>query len=197
MINVSSITEKQKLTIAKGLCDYNYIMNNWKKNDADFQDVYYSFYLKARWAVMNLPGNKNPYFDKLQSIASTDEFMSILDDLKSKMAASSYEFSLCSKLLHTRNPQSPIYDSKVCDYLTNEENIDFWWHHSPKVRGASRKLSEREKIEHDWIELNTWYNTFLSSPKGNQWIRWFDYNFPSYSSISNVKKIDFIIFATR
>lgn len=197
MINVTTITPKQKLTIAKGLCDYCYIMDNWHLNDEDFQEVYYTFYLKARWAVMNLYDNKNPYFEKLQAINPTDDFMEILDDLKSSMIANSYEFSLGSKLLHTRNPQKPIYDSKVCDYLTAEENVDFWWHHSPKVRGASRGLSERQKIEHDWNELNAWYNTFLTSTRGRQWIDWFNLNFPSYSSISDVKKVDFIIFATR
>ena len=51
-IDVKSITDRQKLTIEKGLCDYRYIMANWKKNDRDFQEVYYDFYLKARWAVM-------------------------------------------------------------------------------------------------------------------------------------------------
>ena len=197
MINVLAITGKQKLTIAKGLCDYSYIMDNWQNNDADFKDVYYSFYLKARWAAMNLPGNKNPYFDKLQNINLADDFMDILDDLKNTMDAGSYEFSLGSKLLHTRNPQMPIYDSKVRDYLTTEEGVDFWWHHPPRVRGASRKMTERQKIEHDWNELNSWYNSFLPSPRGRQWIQWFDTNFPAYAGISDIKKIDFIIFATR
>ena len=71
-IELDKITSRQKLTIAKGLCDYQYIMENWQKNDMDFQDVYYEFYLKARWAVMSKPNNKEPYFRKLQDISSTD-----------------------------------------------------------------------------------------------------------------------------
>ena len=47
-IDVKSITDRQKLTIEKGLCDYRYIMANWKKNDRDFQEVYYDFYLKDK-----------------------------------------------------------------------------------------------------------------------------------------------------
>ena len=47
-IDVNGITSRQKLVIAKGLCDYQYIMDNWKKDDVDFRDVYYEFYLKAR-----------------------------------------------------------------------------------------------------------------------------------------------------
>lgn len=48
-IDVNQITERQKFTIRKGLCDYQYIMANQSKNDSDFQAVYYDFYLKARW----------------------------------------------------------------------------------------------------------------------------------------------------
>lgn len=32
---------------------------------------------------------------------------------------------------------------------------------------------------------------------GQEWIEWFDINFPTYKEINNVKKIDFIIFATN
>lgn len=53
MIEIGKITERQKLIIRKGLLDYKYIMDNWKKNDEDFQKVYYEFYLKARFSVLN------------------------------------------------------------------------------------------------------------------------------------------------
>ena len=196
MIDVNSITPKQKLTIDKGLCDYKFIMERWPDQDEDFEEVYYGFYLKARWAVMNLPGNKRPYFDKLYNL-DTSDLMEILDDLKDSMIAGSYEFSLGTKLLHTRHPSNPIYDSKVLSYLTEEEHVDFWWHHSPIVRGAASGLSERQKIAHDWRMLNAWYEAFLPSERGREWIEWFDANFPLSAEISNVKKIDFIIFATN
>ena len=60
LLNLNLITDKQKLIIAKGLLDYQYIMEHWK-NDCvnadttiqdDFRSVYYGFYLKARWAKM-------------------------------------------------------------------------------------------------------------------------------------------------
>lgn len=194
-IDLEKITPRQKLTIAKGLCEYEYIMNNWQNNDSDFREVYYEFYLKARWAVMSNPNNSIPYFEKLQAISLDDDLMGILDFLKDKMEKHSYELSLGSKLLHTRNPAMPIYDSKVREYLTKEENVPFWWH----VTGssASRGTAEREKIKHDWTELCNWYTMFLPSPRGKQWIDWFDSNFPTYRHISDVKKVDFIIFATN
>lgn len=196
-IDVNQITPRQKLTIAKGLCDYQYIMDNWQTNDADFQAVYYEFYLKARWAVMSKPNNKALYFQKLQSISPEDSLIDILNDLKEKMENQSYELSIGSKLLHTRNAASPIYDSKVREYLSREENVNFWWQRTIKESDAPRGISECGKIKHDWLELCKWYNTFLTSTRGTKWIEWFDINFPNYTHISNIKKIDFIIYVTN
>lgn len=193
MIDVYQITPRQKLIIEKGLCDYRYIMENWKLNDSDFQAVYYDFYLSARWAVMSKEGNKKPYFELLQRIEPTDSLIDLVEELKEKMENHSYEFSLGSKLLHTRNPLSPIYDSKIREYLSAEEGVHFWWHGT----GAPRGTTELEKIKHDWHVLNNWYKEILDSDRGGAWINWFDYAFPDAISISNVKKIDFIIFVAR
>lgn len=192
-IDVYQITPRQKLAIAKGLCDYRYIMEYWKQNDSDFQKVFYDFYLKARWAIMNKTGNKEPYFKKLQEISPDDSLIDILKDLKLRMESDSYEFSIGSKLLHTRNPSMPIYDSKVRDYLSAEEKVSFLWYQS----GTSRDKSALEKIEYDWKKLREWYDCFLNSEQGLEWLSWFDRCFPAYADISSVKKVDFIIFATN
>ncbi len=196
-IDIAKITPRQKLIIAKGLYDYQYIMDNWKTNDSDFRAVYYDFYLKARWAVMSNPNNANPYFAKLQSINPEDDLMKILFELKEDMEKKSYEFSLVTKMLHTRNPQFPIYDSKVREYLSKEENVDFWWQIPNSKSGAPRKTTEEEKIEHDWSILCEWYVGFFESKRGKVWIDWFDCTFPTHKDISDYKKIDFIIFATN
>lgn len=198
-INIEMITPRQKLIIAKGLCDYQYIMDNWEKNDDDFRTVYYDFYLKARWAVMSKESNSQPYFRKLQTILPTDDLVDIVSDLKEEMERQSYELSLISKLLHTRNPSSPIYDSKVREYLSREENVEFWWQRKTGMSGKSapRGTAEIAKIEHDWLALCEWYKEFLQSSRGLQWIEWFDSNFPTYKHISSVKKVDFIIFAAN
>lgn len=194
-IDLEKITLRQKMTIAKGLCEYEYIMNNWQNNNLDFKEVYYEFYLKSRWSVMSKQNNKDKYFDELQDISPNDDLMGIIDCLKERMEGHSFEFSISSKLLHTRNSAMPIYDSKIRAYLMKEENVPFWWNvtHS----SAPRRTSDREKIKHDWVELCNWYTKFLSSSEGKKWIEWFDSNFPSYTSISDVKKVDFIIFATN
>ncbi|MBE6775225.1 MAG: hypothetical protein E7543_03440 [Ruminococcaceae bacterium] len=197
-IEVNSITPRQKLTINIGLCEYQYIMENWQTNSEDFKAVFYDFYLKARWSVMTKPSNSIPYFKKLQSISPTDDLIDIISDLKEEMGQHGFEFSLSSKLLHTRNPSSPIYDSKIREYLSKEEKVEFWWGRSKGMYGspAPRGTSECEKIRHDWINLCQWYNQFLSSKRCKEWINWFDDNFQNHTTISDVKKIDFIIFAS-
>lgn len=191
-IELSKITPRQKLIIAKGLCDYQYIMENWQTNDADFKKVYYDFYLRARWAVMSNPKNSDPYFEKLQSIRPDEDLMTIIKELKDEIEEKSFEFSLVSKLLHTRNSSLPIYDSKVRDYLSKEEGVHFLWNGS-----SHNDESGEKKIQHDWKALRDWYCNFLKSPEGEDWINWFNTNFPTYTNISDVKKVDFIIFATQ
>lgn len=196
-IVLEAITPRQKLKIIKGLYDYQYIMENWQTDDADFQKVYFDFYLKARWAVMGKEKNSGPYFELLRSIDPEVDLMEILLDLKRKTETDSYEFSLGSKLLHTRNPSMPIYDSTVRGYLFSEEDVKFWWYIPQKISGAPRGTPEFEKIKHDWGQLRNWYDSFLSLPRGKEWIGWFDNTFPAFSGISNIKKVDFIIYGTN
>ena len=200
MQNIRNFTPKEKLIISKGLLDYEYIMNNWKTNNKDFQDVFYSFYLKARWAAMSKEQNLSAYFDLLNSYSNStnvqrEDLMSIVNAL----SEDSKEFSICSKLLHTINPDCPIYDSKVRMRLSNNINkVEFWWQRDKGMygKGAPRKTSVDEKIDHDWKVLCDWYDNFLTSSIGQQWIELFDQTFPNYTNISDVKKIDCIIFAT-
>lgn len=192
-IDLNKITPRQKLTIAKGLCDYQYIMENWYKNDEDFQKVYYEFYLKSRWSEINKGDNKKIYFNLLKSISPDTCLVSIVTALKKGMNSCSNEFSIASKLLHTRNPSLPIYDSKIREYLSKKENVNLWWQIPNKVSGAPRCTKELDKIEHDWYLLCKWYEEFESE----QWISWFDSSFPAFKDIANVKKIDFIIFAAN
>ena len=195
MVDLEDITELQKLKIEKGLCDYRYIMNNWKKNDADFQKVYYDFYLKAGWHYTYNEHFKETYFGLFSNNSLEMNLRNVLDCLKKDN--NNYYFSFSSKLIHTKNPRLPIYDSKVKDYLI-DKNVNLWWHVSNKKSGAPRKTSEIEKIMHDWDEICKWYEIFLSSPLGEEWVKWFDESFPTYKDdISMVKKIDFIIYATN
>jgi len=96
--------------------------------------------------------------------------------------------------LYTVNNQSPIYDSKVFRYLKKEEQVDLWDIQVPKKDRYGKEISKIDKITNNWKRLNDWYRSFLPSSRGQSWIQWFDSNYPDYAHISDIKKIDFIIF---
>ena len=144
---------------------------------------------------MKLPGNRIPFFEKLFHCKKEQDLIDLVIYLHDNLALADYEFSFATKLLHTVNPDSPIYDSKVYKYLKKEERVDFWNIQAIRRDARGREIDKIEKIAHNWDRLTLWYSYFLASKRGEKWIKWFDKNFPSYAHISNVKKIDFIIFS--
>lgn len=192
-ISINQITDKQVLDLGKALLDYEYIQNHCGNPfDKDFQDVYYSFYLKARWAQLGGKGGSKcgAYFNVLNSINGTELLEDVLEELIVAGVSDTYEFSIGSKLLHTKNPNSPIFDSKVYSYLTKDEGLQLQYRKA--LKNGQTKL---QQIQHDWEIINDWYNNLIKNdPRGKQWIAWFDNKFPQYKGISDVKKIDFLIF---
>lgn len=91
--------------------------------------MYYRFYLKARYAQIGKKGGANctAYFNTLGKTTCKDALGTVLQNLITQGASSVLEFSIGSKLLHTKNTTSPIYDSKVAKYLKNDERLDLWW----------------------------------------------------------------------
>ena len=201
-IDFERITPYQKLIIARGLCDYQYIMEHREDRNPEFKKVYYDFYLSARWRTMTNQHNQDVYFEKLYDFIpsnnSLNDLMDIINCFRQNMHYednTAYEFSIASKLLHTKNPNTPIYDRKIRERLSSEEEIAFQWQIPNRISGALRGTTDEEKIRHDWTALCNWYEE-LFVEEGSEWIEWFDTNFPCYTHISRYKKIDFIIFAT-
>lgn len=196
-INVNKITERQKLTIRNGINTYMFIMAHQDEDDDDFREVYYSYYLTARSAVfakkkMNKETKKkedNPnweaYFSLLHKTDGHESLMSIVEELQKGLVKHSLEFSFVTKLLHTKNNQVPIYDSKVRKYLKEVYGETF----------KTEKENSLDNIQKDWETLVNWYDRFLKSEVAKQWITWFDSTFPEGKEISAVKKIDTIIFS--
>ena len=99
-IDLTSITDRQILNLGKALLDYEYIQSHCQNPcNKDFQEVYYSFYLKARWAqIGGKYGNSwNAYFNVLSSINGTDTLDYVLNELIRKGMSNVYEFSIGSK----------------------------------------------------------------------------------------------------
>lgn len=91
------------------------------------------------------------------------------------------DVSFSSKLLHLINLKMPIYDSVVCknlDLKNNPSNLD-------------------ECFE-KYNKIIKWYKDFLQSEESKKWVNEFDQVFPEFKKkISNVKKIDFILWQMR
>jgi hypothetical protein len=97
------------------------------------------------------------------------------------------EASFASKLLHTINPELPIWDKYVLDYF--------------KLKAPSRNMGEKERIKKAndvYEELKTKYKELQNKEEGKMMIEKFDGCYPEYKKdISPIKKIDFIIWQTR
>ena len=189
-IDLEHISERQLLTITNGVNYYLYIQKHYNDVDErdaeDFRDVFTEFYLKAQ-GKMRDPVNRVPFFETMKTCSPDKDLIELLIELHNKLDTDLYEFSFATKLLHTINNDSPIFDSKVFKYLKEEEGVNFW-----EYRHSKDGL---ERARHNWPLLKNWYDSFLQTERAAEWIAWFDRQFPNAAHIAAVKKIDFLIFA--
>lgn len=94
------------------------------------------------------------------------------------------EASFASKLLHTLNPDMPIWDQFVLKHL----NIKV-----PVCKGE-KKIKTVARL---YGEIVAWYQSALNMVIGKIKIEEFDKTFPEYAWISSTKKIDFLLWQTR
>ena len=186
-INLNEITEKQLKTLADGVSAYTTIQSNVDADDPAFRSVFTKFYLSAQ-GKMRRAENQEPFFAKMRCCKKDKDLVELVEELYRELPIGKYEFSFATKLLHTVNPDFPIYDSKVRNYLKHEEGVNFWLYFRPRKDVLSQ-------IRHDWALLTAWYADFLATARAKEWISWFDARFPNATWLSPTKKIDFIIFA--
>ncbi len=99
------------------------------------------------------------------------------------------EPSFTSKMLATINPNKPIWDK----YVLNNLGLK-----APYNNGASddAKIKRLDKTILKYKEIEKWYESFLKTERAMNVIEVFD-EYYSYSNISDIKKIDFILWQTR
>lgn len=93
------------------------------------------------------------------------------------------ESSYTSKLLHTINPNKPIWDKFVLMNL-----------------GLKQNTNSKDKINYSintYSKIESLHFQFLSNDYAKKCIEFFDINFPKGKMISNVKKIDFLLWSSR
>ena len=113
---------------------------------------------------------------------SKPAFNDVLDDLY--RSTGRYEPSFSSKLVATLDPEQPVWDVWV---LTNTGIT------VPSY--ASKSKVERARAAYAVIQA--WYQQFLNSKDGEIVVRVFDGIVPEHANITNLKKVDFVLWQTR
>lgn len=173
---------QERLAASMGLDKYRYIMNLLHdtdvSSDIDFQRMFNGFYLIRRnetWRRIYYD-----YFEKVKKGNPT--FEDIL--LHMFQCTGNIEPSFSSKMLASIFPDKPIWDRYVVHNL------------KMKLDGKTKQDKLKNAINL-YSEMEKWYEDFLQSDRGKECIESFDKALPDYKKISNVKKIDSILWSIR
>lgn len=169
--------------INKGLEKYQYIMKNFRSvdvfKDYNFRRKFNGFYRVRRNEVFMEKYYSYMEDNKDKEIKFEDTFKYIYKEL------GRVEASFSSKLVATINPNLPILDSMVLG------NIGIRM--PGYYKDDDYRIEEIIKIYYIVVE---WYEEVLKSNKAKDMIKMFDEKYPD-SNISEIKKIDFILWQIR
>lgn len=176
MINTNDILRKQ-LAQSLGLDRYSEIMDG-DPSSPEFQrrfNGYYRIRRNAEWrsiyyALFTKARAENYTFEKI--------ILSLYD------ATGNVEASFSSKMLATIDSSKPIWDQYVLQNLGLE------------LTGKTQE----EKIQNAimlYDEILRWYNEYLKTEEAQQNIQEFNRWLPQYSWVSDVKKIDCLLWSKR
>lgn len=179
--NVSRVFQ-ESLASSMGLDKYQYIMEQVNNTNvainSDFQRTFNGFYI-----VRRNESCRKIYYEYFESVKNcTPTFESIITYLYE--CTGNIEPSFSSKMLATIFPEKPIWDRYVV------QNLDI----------QLKSTTKEEKLKNAIIlyaDMEKWYADFLESEKGKECISEFDLVLPEYKGISNIKKIDSILWSIR
>jgi hypothetical protein len=149
-------------------------------SDVQFQKMYNAFYRvrqkQATWYAA--------YYQLMQeSKGKSPTFHFVLAELSSRLGGA-YEPSFSSKLVATLNPWRPVWDKHV---LKNTG-------HTPPSYSSPTKQADAIQA---YASINAWYVDFMRTDKAKRWVRLFNENVDLYFKITDIKKVDFILWQTR
>lgn len=164
-----------------GLPKYEFILDCAKNGkirilDEEFQrsfNGYYKIRRDSEW--------RKVFYQLFADIVTIEDKNNIkFDDILRKLyrKLNKIEFSFASKMLATVNPNKPIWDSQVRDFLGIKTNIN-------SVEIAISVYNELEKA----------YGDYLKTQNARDNIKLFKNTIPEYDWISDTKIIDFMIWA--
>lgn len=172
---------RERLAASFGLEQYKYIMENCDivdvSKDENFQKTFNGFYSVRR----NAEWRKHYYELFQRSKLEKLPFADIIKYLYKKTG--NVEPSFSSKMYATLNPDKPIWDQ----YVLKNLNLQL-------IGKGEQKLQSAIDL---YAKIEAWYKDFLKTQNGKECIASFDKALPSYSWISNTKKIDCFLWAKR
>ena len=173
---------QERLASSMGLDKYQFIMEHVNKTDisidVEFQRIFNGYFMVRRneeW--------RKAYYEYFESVKEgTPTFASILLHLYE--CTGNIEPSFSSKMLATIFPNKPIWDRYVVQNLHME------------LRG----MTKQERLENAivlYADIERWYADFMQTDKARECIEVFDRVMADYKHISNIKKIDSILWSIR
>ena len=173
---------QERLASSMGLDKYQYIMEHVQKTDVssdmDFQRTFNGFYIVRRneeWRKIYYD-----YFERVKHEEPT--FDNILIYLYEQTG--NIEPSFSSKMLATILPNKPIWDHYVVENLGLELT-------------GNTKMEKLENAIKIYAQIEEWYEQFLQTEKAVDCIMEFDRVLPDYTWLSDIKKIDSILWSIR
>ena len=176
-INGKALLE-ERFASSLGLDKYTYLVRQAQKvniaEDKDFQRVFNAFYRVRKNAAW-----RDQFYELFERAKKENlSFEDILTFLYIK--TNNVEASFASKMAATIDPSSPIIDQ----YVLKNLNII--------IAGAGKEARLESALE-AFESLQTWYRDYLPTQAAKDNIAAFDTMLPSYAWISDVKKIDFLL----
>ena len=160
---------------------YAYIMQTVDKvnveYDRDFQKAFNGFY-KVRLSNSSCYKGFYHLFEESKKFRGSLTYGALLDELH--FITGRVEVSFASKILATLNTNQPIWDSRVLKYL----------HVELSGRSDEEKLNSAKVL---YSQIERLYDEYMKTEEARKNISVFDDFFPDYAWISNVKKIDYMM----
>lgn len=183
-------TVEQYLNDRGTVCKYVRIMQNVNPLDARFQNDFNDCYSLNASLGMNKTAFYKIFDDYYHHTVKYVSYRNILNDLKSPSGTGRKEASFGSKLLHTIDCDEPIYDNEINTKLRSCFCTERYF------RGVPVKIDSIDDAVTVYNALRAcYYDCLIPYAKKVGYFDAFDMAFPFAKHISEVKKIDFYLWA--
>ncbi|MBK9584878.1 MAG: hypothetical protein IPO55_03050 [Alphaproteobacteria bacterium] len=169
----------------KGIGKYLALMKQFEdvdvSSDMKFQVAYKGFYRVRQKSEAWY----QDYFGLMQECRSKKpEFAEILEELRLRLGSNRCEASFSSKLVATLNPDRPVWDRYVL------QNLGLKW--------PSRKSDDKHQHAVTlYASMRQNLESFLTTVTAHRWIGLFNERVVGSDRISDMKKLDFILWQVR